>query len=270
MTLGGGQRGGSKRSDRISSGIAGFDAITGGGLPRGRVTVVLGGPGCGKTIFALQTLATGARQGSAGLFITFEESAAQILDDAKRFDWNANEVREKGLTFLDAQLSHAVLQGGEFDLLGLLAIAGARAKKLACERVVFDGLDVLLAHLGDPTLVRRELFRLRDWLSETGLTGIITAKADARTGQLSPDYDFLPFMSDCVISLQHRVTAGSATRMLRVSKYRGAAHSANEFPFTITTSGIELAAGTTAELHHPVSTERVTSGDPEISTEVPR
>jgi circadian clock protein KaiC len=260
----GGQRGGSKRSDRISSGISGFDAITGGGLPRGRVTVVLGGAGSGKTIFALQTLVTGARQGEPGLFITFEESAAQVLEDAKRFDWNAAEAREKGLAFLDAQVSHAVLQGGEFDLLGLLAVAGARAKQLACKRVVFDGLDVLLAHLGDPALVRREVFRIREWLSDTGMTGIVTAKADARTGQLSSDYDFLPFMSDCVISLQHRVTAGSAVRMLRVAKYRGNAHSANEFPFTITTSGIEVADGTAADLHHPVSTERVTSGVPRL------
>ena len=47
--------------EKLPTGIEGFDQITGGGLPRGRMTLVMGGPGCGKTIFALQTLVNGAR-----------------------------------------------------------------------------------------------------------------------------------------------------------------------------------------------------------------
>jgi circadian clock protein KaiC len=246
--------------DKISSGISGFDDITRGGLPRGRVSVVLGGPGCGKTIFALQGLVAGARAGEPGLFVTFEENPEQIVRDASRFNWNLKSLQGKGVEFFDAQLSQSIVQGGEFDLLGLLAMVGARAKQLKCKRVVFDGLDVLLGHLGNATLIRREILRMREWIYATGLTGIITAKADAHDNQPHSDYAFLQFIADCVVSLQHRVTAGAAIRMIRVAKYRGDAHSANELPFTITGGGIEVAAGTAAELHHSVSMERITSG----------
>jgi circadian clock protein KaiC len=126
-------------SDKISSGIAGFDETTHGGLPRGRVTVVLGAAGCGKTIFALQGLVAGAKSGTSGLFVAFEETPVQILNDARRFDWNLLGLNEKGVHFIDAQLPQTILQGGDFDLLGLLAIVGAKAKQLNATRVVFDG-----------------------------------------------------------------------------------------------------------------------------------
>src|SRR5580698_5903848 len=68
---------------KLPTGIEGFDQITGGGLPRGRMTLVMGGPGCGKTIFALQTLVNGARQwGERGIFVTFEENPRQHPSDA--------------------------------------------------------------------------------------------------------------------------------------------------------------------------------------------
>ncbi|MEO7037905.1 MAG: circadian clock protein KaiC [Polyangiaceae bacterium] len=247
-------------SDKISSGIVGFDAITGGGLPRGRVTVVLGGAGCGKTIFALQGLVAGARAKEPGLFVTFEEGPEQIIKDAQHFDWNLRALKDKGIVFFDAQLSQSIVQGGEFDLIGLLAIVGAKAKQLKSARVVFDGLDVLLGHLGDPALIRREILRLREWVYENGMSCVITAKADARDGQPLSDYAFLQFIADCVVVLQHRVIGGSAIRMIRVAKYRGDSHSANELPFTMTSGGIEVAGGTSAELSHSVSMERVTSG----------
>ena len=247
-------------TDKIASGIAGFDEVTSGGLPRGRVSVVLGGPGCGKTIFALQGLVAGAMAGEPGLFVTFEENPEQILADARRLDWNLAALKGHGVEFFDAQLSQAIVQGGEFDLIGLLAILGARVRELGCTRVVFDGLDVLLGHLRDPSLIRPEVLRLREWVYAAGVTGIVTAKADPDDGQPSSDYAFLEFIADCVVTLKHQVLGGAAIRTLRVAKYRGDAHSANELPFTITRGGIELAAGTSVELHHSVSMERNTSG----------
>ena len=251
------------QSDKLPSGIRGFDEITGGGLPRGRVTIVLGGAGCGKTIFALQTLVAGASAGEPGLFVAFEEGPDHVLKDARRFDWSAG-LHQKGVGFLDAQLSQSVAMGGEFDLVGLLAMTSARAKQLGARRVVFDGLDVLLAHLADPLLVRREVFRLREWAYASGLTALITAKAEGSGSEPPAVYDFLQFLADCVISLQHRVSASSAGRTLRVSKFRGTPHSANEFPFTIDRRGIVLVAGTSTVLQHLVLRGRVTSGVPQL------
>jgi hypothetical protein len=91
---------------KVLTGIQGFDEITEGGLPRGRTTLLMGGPGCGKTVLALQALVNGA-QGTkeAGVFVAFEESTHQIIANAATFGWNLPALEKKKLFFLDARLS---------------------------------------------------------------------------------------------------------------------------------------------------------------------
>src|ERR1700732_3820889 len=68
---------------KCRTGIHGLDEITDGGLPRGRPTLVCGGAGCGKTLLALQFLAQGAeRFGEPGVFVSFEETAAELTENA--------------------------------------------------------------------------------------------------------------------------------------------------------------------------------------------
>src|SRR5690242_21898822 len=67
---------------KVATGIDGFDEITGGGLPQGRPTLVCGGPGCGKTLFALEFLIHGALRGENGVFVSFEETEEDILKNA--------------------------------------------------------------------------------------------------------------------------------------------------------------------------------------------
>ena len=85
---------------KTPTGIEGFDAITGGGLPRNRTSLILGDPGGGKTVFALQTLVNGARQfGEPGIFVAFEENSRHILANAASFGWNLPKL-EKEATLL--------------------------------------------------------------------------------------------------------------------------------------------------------------------------
>src|SRR4026209_2368840 len=166
---------------KVLTGIQGFDEITDGGLPRGRTTLVVGGPGCGKTVFALQTLVNGAQRAKeAGIFVAFEESTGQIVVNAATFGWNLPALVKKKLFFLDAQLSPEVVKAGEFDLIGMLTILQAKAEQLHATHIVFDGIDVLLGLLDDQAAEGREIYRIRDWLSQTGLTGIITQKIGGR------------------------------------------------------------------------------------------
>lgn len=245
-------------SERLATRVPGFDEIADGGLPRQGVTVVVGGVGTGKTIFGMQVLSTGARGGEPGILVAFEESAARIRTNTRAFSWGG--TAGDGVCILDAQQAQSVEQAGEFDLLGMLAIVGAKATQLGVKRIVFDGLDVLLDHLRDPALIRREVVRLRDWVNESSLSAIITAKEQTSESGDTSDYHFLQFMADCVVTLHHRVVQGIALRSLRISKYRGAAHSANEYPISITRDGIEVAANSTVELVYPVSTERISTG----------
>ncbi len=247
---------------KVLTGIAGFDEITGGGLPRGRSTLVMGGPGCGKTVFALQSLVEGARRAKeAGIFVAFEEGTAQIVANAATFGWDLPGLTRKKLFFLDARLSPEVVKAGEFDLIGMLSILAAKAKEIDAKTIVFDGIDVLLALLDDPAAERREIYRIRDWLARTGLTGIITQKFGGFEGDR---YTFLQFMVDCVIVLQHPVVDGSAFRNLRVKKYRGSGFAGDEFPITLTKDGLQLTNRGPTELRYKVTDERVSSGLPRL------
>jgi circadian clock protein KaiC len=245
------------------TGIEGFDEITEGGIPRGRTTLVLGGAGCGKTVFALQSLVNAARNhGEAGIFVAFEESAGQIIANASTFGWNLPVLLKKKLFFLDAQLAPDVVKSGQFDLVGMLTVLQAKAKQLNATRIVFDGIDVLLGMLDDPVAERRELYRIREWLVENRLTAIITQKSG---DQHSDDrYTFLQFMVDCVVMLRHQVVNGSAFRNLRVIKYRGSAFIGDEFPIALCGDGMQLTNRGPAELKYEVSDERVSTGLPRL------
>jgi len=248
---------------KMLTGIQGFDEITGGGLPRGRTTLVKGGPGCGKTVFALQALVNAAqRTKEASVFVAFEESTRQIVANAATFGWDLPALEKKKLFFLDARLSPDVVKAGEFDLVGMLSVLEAKAKQIDARCIVFDGIDVLLSLLDDSVAERREIYRIRDWLSHTGLTGIITQKASAPDGDQR--YSFLQFMVDCVVILRHQVLDGSAFRNLRVMKYRGSGFSADEFPITLTNAGLQLTNRGPTELQYEVCDERVSSGLPRL------
>jgi circadian clock protein KaiC len=251
------------RMTKALTGIQGFDEITEGGLPRGRTTLVMGGPGCGKTVFALQSLVNAAHlHQETSIFVAFEESTRQIVANAATFGWDLPALIKKKLFFLDARLSPDVVQSGEFDLAGMLTLLQAKATEMHATRIVFDGIDVLLTLLHDPAAERRELYRIRDWLVETELTGIITQKTGGN--EADHPYGFLQFMVDCVVVLRHQVQDGSAFRNLRVMKYRGSGFAGDEFPISLSVEGMQLTNRGPKELKYPVTSERISSGLPRL------
>jgi len=255
---------------KSSTGIPGFDQITGGGLPRGRTTLLLGGPGSGKTIFALQFLAQGAREcGQAGIFVAFEESPARIVANSAGFGWGLDVLTPGALHFVDAQPAPDLIQSGSFDLSGMLAGLGALADEIKAQRIVFDALDIVLALLPDGPSRRREIYRLHEWLLDRQLTGLITAKSggDEERSLGDQPFGFMQFMVDCAVILNHRVTLGVSQRNLRVQKFRGSSFDENESPFIIGKDGFDVAvARTLGRTDAQVSNERVSSGVDRLDT----
>jgi circadian clock protein KaiC len=254
---------------KAPTGIAGLDDITGGGLPRGRTTLLLGGSGSGKTILALQFLVNGARRDEAGIFVAFEETPGRIVGNAETFGWELPELQEKGkLYFLDAQPPADLVQSGTFDLSGMLAALGAKAEDLGAKRIVFDALDIVLALLPDAASQRREIYRLHTWLLRQELTGVITLKADRdEHGSLGQPFGFMQFMVDCAVILNHTVVLGVSQRNLRVQKYRGSSFDENESPFLIGSGGFEVAVTRThGRAQAEATNERVSSGVERLDT----
>jgi len=161
--------------------IEGFDEITDGGLLRDQTSLVIGGPGSSNTVFALHTLVNRARQwGEPGIFVAFEENARQIVTNAASFSWDLLTLEKEGkFTFFDACLPADVVQSGTFDLSAMLAGLKAKATKMGARLIVFDSIDVLLTLLHDPFSEQNEIYRIRDWLSQNDLTGIITTRIES-------------------------------------------------------------------------------------------
>ena len=245
---------------KIATGIRGFDELSRGGLPRHRTSLCLGGPGTGKTVFALQALAGAAgKRKQPGIFVAFEEDTTDLFANAAAFGWRLPALAKGSLFFLDARLSPTVVQSGDFEITGMLAILEAKRREMGAEWIVFDGIDVLLALLQNPAAEIREVYRLRDWLALNELTAIITAKVgDDPTGFAR--YGFMQFMVDCVIRFDRRLEQGIPVRRLEIAKYRGSDFSPGEFPLSFGPHGMEVAAPVTAESPRVASSARVSSG----------
>ena len=248
------------------TGIQGFDEISLGGLPRNRTTLVMGGPGTGKSVFALQTLVGAASKlKQPGIFVAFEENIDAIFANAAAFDWGLPALARKRLFFMNAQLSPAFVSTGDFDLGGMLAMLEAKQIEIGAQWAVFDGIDVLLSLLRTPRARMREIYRLRDWLTRRELTAIITTKIDSDgtgTGSDGANYGFMQFMVDCVIRFDRRLEQGIPVRRLEISKYRGSSFAPGEFPLSFGPRGMAVASPGATDVAQVASTERVSTGFP--------
>jgi circadian clock protein KaiC len=246
------------------TGIQGLDEITGGGLPRGRPTLMCGGPGCGKTLFAAEFLVRGATQfGEPGVFIAFEETEKELKANAASLGFDlAGLVRRKKIAIDYVHIERSdVQESGEYDLEGLFVRLNHAIDSIGAKRVVLDTLEALFASLPNEAILRAELRRLFRWLKDKGVTAVITAE---RGRESLTRHGLEEYVSDCVIVLDHRVNDQIATRHLRVVKYRGALHGTNEFPFLIGEEGISVLPITSLALNHKVSSGRIATGIPRL------
>ena len=225
---------------KAPTGIDGLDEITGGGLPRGRPTLVCGSAGCGKTLLAMEFLVRGAvEHGEPGVFVAFEETADELAENVRSLGFDLNElVREKKLAIDHVRVERTEIEeAGEYDLDGLFISLGHAIDTIGAKRIVLDTIEVLFSNLLNVAIVRAELRRLFGWLKEKGVTAIITGERGE--GALTRN-DLEEYVSDCVILLDHRVVDQVSTRRLRIVKYRGSAHGTNEYPFLIDEEGISV------------------------------
>jgi circadian clock protein KaiC len=249
---------------KCPTGIQGLDEITGGGLPRGRPTLVCGGAGCGKTLLAAEFLVRGVTQfGEPGVFMAFEETEAELKANVASLGFDlAGLVQRKKIAIDYVHIERSEVQeSGEYDLEGLFVRLNHAIDSIGAKRVVLDTLEALFASLPNEAILRAELRRLFRWLKDKGVTAVITAE---RGREQLTRHGLEEYVSDCVILLDHRVYDQIATRHLRVVKYRGALHGTNEFPFLIGDTGISVLPITSLGLNHKISSERIGTGIPRL------
>jgi circadian clock protein KaiC len=242
------------------TGIRGLDEITGGGLPTGRPTLVCGGTGCGKTLLAMEFLVHGASDyGEPGVFMAFEETAEELTQNVVSLGFDLKALIARKLLLIDyVQIErYEFEETGEYDLEGLFLRLGHAIDTIKAKRVVLDTIEGLFARLSNQAVVREALHRLFRWLKAKGVTVIMTGERGE--GPLTR-YGLEEYVSDCVISLDHRVSDLGTTRRIRVVKYRGATHGTNEYPFLIDKDGISIWPVTSVPEEHKTSDKRIRSG----------
>lgn len=246
---------------KAATGIRGFDAICGGGLPRGRPTLVTGSAGAGKTLFAAEFLLRGILEfDEPGVLLAFEESVEDLAANLASLGFDLPALIEAGKLKVESCRIRPgeIVNAGPFDLEGLFVRLEAAVARVGAQRVVLDTIEVLLGAFGDEAIVRGELSRLFEWLKDRGLTTVVTGER-GRHGDLTR-FGIEEYVSDCVIALDQRVHQEVSTRRLRVVKYRGSVHGTNEYPFLITERGFTVLPITGVGLTYAASCERISTG----------
>ena len=245
---------------KSATGIPGFDEVTGGGLPKGRPTIVCGSPGCGKTMFAVEFLIRGATQfDEPGILITFEETTEEMARNVASLGFDLKDLETRGKLFLDyVRVEPSEIQvTGEYDLEGLFVRLQHAMNSVGAKRVVLDSLEAIFSGFSNTGLLRAEIRRLFRWLKDHDLTAVVTAEAGEKT---LTRYGLEEYVSDCVILLDHRVMDELSTRRMRIVKYRGSSHGTDEYPFLIDERGFSVLPSTSMKLDHVAFQERISTG----------
>jgi len=245
---------------KVPTGITGFDEITEGGLPKGRVSLVAGAAGSGKTVFAMGFLVNGAEKyGDPGLFVSFEETSRDLETNFASQGFDLGALEEKGLIALDhIRVERSEMEEtGDYDLEGLFVRLGAEIDAIGAKRVVLDTIEVLFSAFKDEIVIRAEIKRLFQWLADRGVTAIVTGESGDRH---ITRHGLEEYVADFVVVLTHLVDDMTATRRLRIVKYRGSSHGTNECAFLIDQHGISVLPLSSLGLRHGAPTGRVSSG----------
>jgi circadian clock protein KaiC len=246
---------------KAPSGIDGLDEITGGGLPAGRTTLVIGSAGSGKTLLGIEFLIRGALQfDQPGVFMAFEETAGDLAINVRSLGYDLDSLVARKQLFVDhVRVERSEIEEtGAYDLEGLFVRLQYAIESVGAKRLVIDTLEVLFGGLEDHGILRSELRRLFRWLNEREVTAIVTCERGPRD-QLSR-HGLEEYVSDCVVLLDHRIEQQVSTRRLRIVKYRGSHHGADEYPFLIDKGGIEVYPITALRLDYRAPEGHVSTG----------
>jgi len=220
-------------SDQVPSGIPGLDDLMGGGPREGDANLVTGPSGVGKTIFGLRWLVQGMEQGEGSLYVTFQDTGAQLASVASGFGWDLSAYRDAG------QLVISYVPMGDLDLDILATSVRSAVAPHSVRRIVIDSLSELAFAAREQARFPAYMRSLVGLVRAAGSSLLITSETSGH-GVPGHSLEELLFLFDNVIDLRYIEEESGIGRVAHVSKMRSRAHSMTLNRVTITDRGLEI------------------------------
>jgi circadian clock protein KaiC len=223
-------------SDRASTGIEGLDEVLGGGFARGRLHLVQGSPGAGKTTLALQFLLAGAARGESGLLISLSETEDELHATAASHGWSLESIHIRDVSALEQLASldfqQSVFQPAEAELTEATRKLLALVEEVKPARVVFDPITELRLLAGDPMQYRRQIFALKQAFMPRGSAVLLIED------RVDPERSAASLVHSIIELEQEALGFGRDRRRLRVQKVRGSAFREGFHDLSVDASGL--------------------------------
>lgn len=235
---------------RVHTGIKGLDEMLGGGLPPSTCTLVLGGPGAGKTIFGVQFLYKGAVDyNEAGLYMSFDESPPYLRKNMQSFGWNLKRLeKERKLLILDLspirtfpsefEIGEIRVRKQDFSLSALIKTIKNKVEEIQPKRIVIDSLAPLVFQFPDVVGRRNAVLELFQIVMDFGATGLMLD--ELQSTYLMRKLQVEEFLAHGVIIFHRFEERGRILKAVQVEKMRGMPHDSQLRPYQINEHGIEV------------------------------
>lgn len=204
------------RVTRVSTGIPGLNKLIEGGFKKNSINLIAGEPGSGKTIFGIQFLLEGCRNGESGIYITFEEKKDKLYEDVSTFGWDLEKYEKQGLfrylEYTPEQVKKVLIEGG--------GIIDSIIEKIKAKRIVIDSITSFALLYNDELTKKEAALALFDLINGWNCTAVLTSQARAADHQLVMDAA-LEFEVDSILVLYHSKRKGERVRGMEILKMRG-------------------------------------------------
>jgi circadian clock protein KaiC len=249
-----------RQESPLEFGVTGLDDILSGGLRRGRMFLLEGEPGSGKTTLALQFVLSGARAGERSLYITLSETETELREGAASHDWVLGEeiaICEliPADSLLDPEQQQSLLYSSDLELGEVTKQIFDAVERVKPLRVVIDSLSEIRLLAQSSLRYRRQLLALKHYLSRKGITVIMLDDLTSDPGDKTTHS-----IAHGVIHLEELAPAyGAERRRIRVLKYRGQKYRGGYHDFIISRGGVDVFPRLVAAEHHTQFTRRALS-----------